>query len=234
MDKILENDDFIAINKPSGLLSIPDRQGKENSLKKLLEEKYGKIFTVHRLDRDTSGVIIFAKNENAHRHLSIQFESHAAVKIYHGLVIGSPAEKTSTIELPIMEHPVKKGLMVINRKGKISITDYEVVEVLGKYSWMKFRIHTGRTHQIRVHMKDLGHPIVCDELYGDGAPILVSSLKTRYKLSLNEEAERPILGRLALHSSSLSFTDQSRNTITLEAPLPKDLTATLKQLRKYS
>ena len=93
MDRIFENDDFIAINKPSGLLSIPDRQGKENSLKKLLEEKYGKIFTVHRLDRDTSGVIIFAKNEPAHRHLSIQFESHAAIKIYHGLVIGSPAEK---------------------------------------------------------------------------------------------------------------------------------------------
>src|SRR5204863_5266136 len=90
---VFENDDLIALNKPSGLLSIPDREGKEPSLKILLQEKYPKIMTVHRLDRDTSGLIVFAKNENAHRHLSMQFEGRQTKKIYTGLVIGSPSEK---------------------------------------------------------------------------------------------------------------------------------------------
>src|SRR6185503_15842384 len=90
---VYEDDDMVAINKPSGLLSIPDREGKEISLKKLLQEKYGLIFTVHRLDRDTSGLIIFAKNETAHKFFSQQFENRETKKIYRGLVIGSPAEK---------------------------------------------------------------------------------------------------------------------------------------------
>lgn len=229
---ITENNDFIALNKPSGLLSIPDREGKEISLKILLKEKYGDIFTVHRLDKDTSGLIVFAKNETAHKHLSKQFEERQTEKIYLGLVLGSPAEKKGTVDAPIMEHPVKKGSMVINRKGKESITDYEVLEDFGIYSWMQFRIHTGRTHQIRIHMKDLGHPIVCDELYGDGKPVLLSSFKSKFKLSKNEEEERPILPRLALHAYQLKFKDINGESIALEAPVPKDMKATLQQLEK--
>ena len=229
---LFENDDVVAINKPSGLLSIPDREGKEVSLKVLLQEKYGQIFTVHRLDRDTSGLIIFAKNETAHKDLSRQFEERQTKKIYLGLVNGSPAEPAGTIDLAIAEHPVKKGLMVINRLGKQALTDYEVLEDFGIYSWLQFRIHTGRTHQIRVHMKDMGYPIVCDELYGDGKPVLLSSFKHRFKLSKNEEQERPILPRLGLHAYQLSFKDSSGNMIELEAPVPKDLKATLQQLEK--
>lgn len=229
---ITENNDFIALNKPSGLLSIPDREGKEISLKILLKEKYGDIFTVHRLDKDTSGLIVFAKNETAHKHLSKQFEERQTEKIYLGLVLGSPAEKKGTVDAPIMEHPVKKGSMVINRKGKEAITDYEVLEDFGIYSWMQFRIHTGRTHQIRIHMKDLGHPIVCDELYGDGKPVLLSSFKSKFKLSKNEEEERPILPRLALHAYQLKFKDINGESIALEAPVPKDMKATLQQLEK--
>src|SRR5258706_13122175 len=90
---IFENDDFIALNKPFGVLSIPDREGREISLKGLLKEKYGNIFTVHRLDRDTSGILIFAKNEEAHKHFSQQFEERRTEKIYTGLVMGSPAVK---------------------------------------------------------------------------------------------------------------------------------------------
>ena len=231
-DTIFENDDYIAINKPSGLLSIPDRLGKETSLKKILEAKYGKIFTVHRLDKDTSGIIVFAKNESFHKHLSLQFEAHETIKIYHGLVLGLPPDNSGLIEAPIMEHPVKKGLMVINRKGKPAKTDYEVIEPLGKYSFLKFRIYTGRTHQIRIHMKNLGHPIVCDELYGDGKPLFLSGIKKKFNLSKKDEEERPILGRLALHSSLLSFIDTTGKTISLEAPLAKDIRATLQQLRK--
>jgi 23S rRNA pseudouridine955/2504/2580 synthase/23S rRNA pseudouridine1911/1915/1917 synthase len=230
---IKETSDWIVLNKPSGLLSIPDREGKEISLKKLLIEKYGNIFTVHRLDKGTSGLIVFAKNETAHKHLSQQFENRATTKIYQGIVIGLPQIKKGTINAPIMEHPVKKGTMIINRKGKEAITDYEVLEDFGIYSLVQFQIHTGRTHQIRIHMKDMGHPVVCDELYGDGKPVLLSSFKKKFNLSKNAEEEKPILNHLALHSSKLAFTDTSGIKHELEAGLPKDLRALLQQLTKW-
>ena len=230
---IFEDDNFIALNKPSGLLTIPDREGKEISLRNLLQEKYGQVFTVHRLDRDTSGLIVFAKNEAAHRHLSRQFEERQTVKIYSGLVLGSLMEMKGTIDKPIAENTVTRGVMIIHQRGKESVTDYEVQEDFGIYSWVQFRIHTGRTHQIRIHMKDLGHPIVCDEIYGDGKPVLLSSIKYRYKLSKKEEEERPILSRLALHAHQLTFADLPGKKITLEAPLPKDMRATIQQLERW-
>lgn len=229
---IYENDDFVALNKPSGLLSIPDREGKELSVKSLLQEKYGKIFTVHRLDKDTSGLIVFAKNEATHKHLSVQFEERQTEKIYAGLVLGSLLNKKGRIDKPIAENTVTRGLMIIHQRGKESLTDYEVLEDYGLYSWVQFQIHTGRTHQIRVHMKDIGHPIVCDELYGDGKPVLLSSIKSRFKLSKKEEEERPLLARLALHAHRLKFTDTDGQQYELEAPLWKDMRATLQQLGK--
>ena len=229
---IFENDDFVALNKPSGLLSIPDREGKEVSLKIILKEKYGNIFTVHRLDKDTSGIIVFAKNESTHKHLSLQFESRQTKKIYQGFVIGSLPNNKGRIDSPIIEHPALNGTMMIHRNGKESLTDYLVLEDFGIYSHLQFQIHTGRTHQIRVHMKDIGHPIVCDTLYGDGKPILVSSLKSKFKLSKNVEEERPILNRLALHSFQLGFKDINAKLVELEADLPKDMRATLQQLAK--
>lgn len=229
---VSETNDFIALNKPSGLLSIPDREGKDISLKKLLQEKYEQVFTVHRLDKDTSGLIIFARNEESHKHLSRQFEERQTEKIYLGLVLGSPPNTEGNIDAPIAEHPGKKGLMVINRKGKEALTDYRVLEDFGIYSWVQFQIHTGRTHQIRIHMKNIGHPIVCDELYGDGKPVLLSSFKSKFKLSKKEEEERPILGRLALHAYRLKFSDLAGKPVELEAPVPKDLRATLQQLEK--
>ncbi|HEX7846837.1 MAG TPA: RNA pseudouridine synthase [Chitinophagaceae bacterium] len=231
---IAENDEWIAVNKPSGLLSIPDREGKEISLKQILKDKYGAIFTVHRLDKDTSGLIIFAKNETSHKHLSQQFEERQTKKIYVGLVNGSLLNKEGNIDAPIGEHPAKNGTMIVHRRGKESLTDYIVLEDFGIYSWLEFRIHTGRTHQIRVHAKEIGNPIVCDELYGDGKPVLLSSLKhKKFKLSKNELEERPLLGRLALHAFQLSFTDIKGGLVELEAPVIKDLSATLQQLRKW-
>ena len=236
---IFENDDFIVLNKPSGLLSIPDREGKEISLKKILQEKYKEIFTIHRLDKGTSGLITFAKNEAAHKFLSLQFvpkaslgETRKTEKIYLGLIIGSPIRLKGTIAAPIMEHPVKKGLMVINRKGKESLTNYEVLENFGIYCWARFEIYSGRTHQIRVHMKEIGHPIVCDDLYGDGKPVFLSDVKHMFKLSKNEEQERPMLSRLALHASQLKFTGIDDRLYEFDAPVPKDLRAILQQLSK--
>ncbi len=231
---IFENDDFVALNKPSGLLSIPDREGEEVSLKSLLQEKYSQIFTVHRLDRDTSGLIVFAKNEATHKHLSQQFEGRLTKKIYAGLVLGSPSETKGSINLPLAENMVQRGVMIVNRRGKESLTDYEVIEDFGLYSWMQFQIHTGRTHQIRVHMKEIGHPIVCDEVYGDGKPVLLSSLKKKkFKLGKDVLEERPLLSRLALHAYQLTFTTLQGDKKELTAELPKDLRATLQQLQKW-
>lgn len=232
LDIIFENEHFVAINKPSGLLSIPDRLGKEPSLKMYLQDKYGKIFTIHRLDKDTSGLIVFAKDEETHKFLSQAFEGRDVQKYYLGLVNGTMMNNKGSIDAAIMEAPGKTTLMMTNKKGKPSLTDYEVLEEFGQYSWLQFQIHTGRTHQIRVHMKHVGNPIVCDELYGDGSPVLLSSIKRKFKLSKDMLDERPILNRLALHSHRLIFKNAQGATHQLEAPLQKDLKALLQQLKK--
>jgi len=231
---IFENDDFVAINKPAGLLTIPDRYDETlPSLYKILEKKYGKIFIIHRLDRETSGLILFAKDDATHKYLSQLFENRNVEKFYLGIIHGSLQNKKGVIDEPVAEHPANKGMMVINHKGKASVTEYEVMEDYGLYSLVKFKIHTGRTHQIRVHMKYLGHPIVCDEIYGKAQPILLSSFKKKYKLSRHDEEERPILKRLGLHSYQLKFSDISGMPYDLIADLPKDMNALLKQLTKY-
>ena len=227
---IFQDDNLVAVNKPSGVLTIPDREGNV-SLKNYLQTAFGEIFTVHRLDRGTSGIVVFAKNEKTHKQLSQIFEGREIEKYYQGLVLGKLAEPAGTIDIPIMEHPVTKGLMVTNKKGKPSQTEYQVLETFRYFSWLQFQIHTGRTHQIRVHMKHIGHPIVCDEMYGDAKPILLSSLKKKFKLSKNDEEERPILARLALHSFRLKFVLNTKE-LDLTAPLPKDMRACLQQLRK--
>ena len=230
---IFENDEFIAVNKEAGMLTIPDRHDDAQiSLYKLLTQKYGKIFIVHRLDRDTSGLILFAKNEIAHKYFSQLFEHRNIEKKYLGIVRGSMPDKEGSINEPIAEHPVKKGQMVINRKGKISLTNYKVLEDYGIYSLIEFEIQSGRTHQVRLHAKALGHPIICDEMYGDGKSILLSSFKKKYKLSQDELEERPIISRLGLHSFSLHFKDAKKKEFFIEAPLPKDMKALLQQLKK--
>ncbi len=228
---IFENDAFVAVNKPSGLLSIPDRAGQEISLKDILKQKYGEIYTVHRLDKDTSGLILFAKTEEAHKALSQLFEGRDMEKYYVGLVYGNMFTPSGSIDAPIAQHPGKENRMMTHAKGKPSLTDYEVLEGFRLFSWVRFRIHTGRTHQIRVHMHHIGHPIVCDAVYGEGKPVFLSALKRNFKLSKSAEEERPILSRLALHSEKLVFS-LNEETYQLEAPLPKDLKAVLQQLRK--
>jgi 23S rRNA pseudouridine1911/1915/1917 synthase len=234
LDIIFENEDFVAVNKPAGLLSIPASDGKEVSLKDLLKTKYDSIYTVHRLDYETSGVIIFAKNEASHKFLSQEFESRNVIKKYLGIVRGILLQKKGSINVAVAKHSSKKNIMVLDKKGKPSLTDYEVVEEFGSYSLTQFQIHTGRTHQIRVHMQYLGHPVVCDNLYGNGEPVFISSFKKKFKLSKSEEQEKPILSRLALHSFSINIKDTNGDAHTIEAPLPKDMKALLQQLRKWN
>lgn len=230
---LAERSDWVAIDKPSGILSIPDRLGKERSLKTWLAERYGTIYTVHRIDRDTSGLIVFARTPETQQALSTQFENRETEKVYLGIVSGCPSQATGRIEAPIAEHPARNGTMIIHRNGKSAHTEYTLIDRFPGYALLQFRILTGRTHQIRIHAREMGHPIVCDPLYGDGKPFLLSSMKKKFHLSKKEETERPLLGRLALHAYQLSFRDTAGNRIELEAPLHKDMRAMLQQLRKY-
>jgi 23S rRNA pseudouridine955/2504/2580 synthase/23S rRNA pseudouridine1911/1915/1917 synthase len=232
---IYEDDDLVVLNKPSGLLSIPDRfDAGQASLKQMLVARYGHIFVVHRIDRDTSGIIIFAKNETAHRFYSMAFEDKQISKKYLGLVLGTPFPLEGTIDKPIANHPVVKGKMVVYRGGKPSVTHYRTIEKLGPYSLVEFEIETGRTHQIRVHMQELGNPLVCDPLYGNGEPVLLSRIKRKYNLSKAQEEEIPMLNRLALHAASLDLPTMNGERLQVAADLFKDMQATLIQLRKHT
>ena len=234
LEIIAETDHWIALNKPSGLLSIPDRKQSEPSLKDWLNEKYGKVWIVHRLDKFTSGLIVFAKDEETHKLLSKQFEDRTVEKFYLGLVHGILANKEGSVDVAIMEHPAKNATYITHVKGRASLTDYKVLEEHGQYSWLQLQIHTGRTHQIRVHMKHIGHPIVCDEVYGTATPVLLSSIKRKkFKLAKADEEERPLLNRLALHAWKLTFTDVDGKKVELEATLSKDLRALLQQFEKW-
>ncbi len=229
---LFENEDLVAINKPSGMLTIPDRYNADlPSVYTSLQKQYDKIFIVHRLDRDTSGIVIFAKNEVAHKWLNTLFENRTIDKFYLGIVKGSPIDKNGIINEPIAEHQHQKGVMIITKRGKPSITEYNVVDDFGIYSLIKFKILSGRTHQIRVHMQHLGHPLVCDEVYGDGKSVFISSFKKKFKLN-REQEEQPVLKRLGLHAYQIKFNNHAGQLVNIIAELPKDLKALLQQLSK--
>lgn len=231
-----EDDDLVIVNKPARVLVVPDRFNQElPSLNKMLEEQLKqKAWVVHRLDRETSGVICFAKNEQSHRCLSMLFQERGVSKFYAGLVNGIVDPPEGRLESNIAEHPAQNGKMIVAKKGKLAITDYKVAEQWPLYALVQFQIHTGRTHQIRVHMQSIGHPIVCDELYGDGKPFMLSAIKRKYRLSDKEEQEKPLLSRLALHAYRLEFEKEDGTLVTAEAPLPKDMAACVNQLNKWS
>lgn len=234
-DIIHEDDHLIAVNKPSGVLTLPDRFDHSlESLKGILSRRYPDAYTVHRIDRDTSGIILFAKTAEGQRHYVRLFEEREVEKTYLGLVAGRPLDEEGTVDQPLSENPRQPGRMMVDRKGKAAVTHYRVLETLGRHSWLSFRIETGRTHQIRVHMRHLGHPIACDPLYGSPDPILLSSIKRNFKPSTPDGEERPLLARLALHAWRLSFTAIDGRMLELEAPLPRDLEACLRQLRKWT
>jgi 23S rRNA pseudouridine1911/1915/1917 synthase len=230
---IAQEPDFVIVNKPSGLLSIPDREGKDVSLKTLLKQRFGEIFTVHRLDRETSGIILFARNAESHAYYSSVFEEREVEKYYTGFVSGVPDREEGLIDEPLMENRSKSGTMIVHKQGKPSQTQFRVLESFKRYAFMEFRIFTGRMHQIRVHMKHAGHPVLCDKIYGSGDPIMLSSMKRNYKMREDELDEKPLLDRLALHAKSLAFKDMDGNERRFECPLPKDLRALHNQFTKW-
>jgi 23S rRNA pseudouridine1911/1915/1917 synthase len=231
---ILYEDEYcIAVNKSAPFLTIPDRFNHDAlNLSSLLKEIYGDMFVVHRLDRETSGVILFAKNAEIHKALCCAFENREVQKEYQAFVQGIPHDKEGEINLSIDENPSKKGTMIISKKGKESVTKYSVAEEFGKYALLSVFPLTGRTHQIRIHLKALGYPLMVDSVYGERGELYLSEIKRGYRYGKDTE-EKAFVSRCTLHARSLTFTHPVHGTaMMIEAPLPKDLNALLNQLRK--
>jgi 23S rRNA pseudouridine1911/1915/1917 synthase len=152
---------------------------------------------VHRLDKDTSGAIVIAKTDRAHQHLQAQLKAKTAQREYLAIVYGSPATNSGTIDLPIGRHPIdrkKMAIVPIEKGGRQAVTHWQVLDRLGNYTLMQFRLETGRTHQIRVHTTQMGHPIVGDPVYGSGRSIgvnLTGQALHAHKLHL----EHPLTGK---------------------------------------
>lgn len=235
--QILEdNDAFIIAYKPAHVLSIPDRyQPDLLNLYHFLEKKYRqKIYVVHRLDRETSGVICFAKTEEAHKHLSLQFQKRSTTKIYHALIKGKLPQSEGVIDLPLKESSARRGTMkAVKQGGKSALTTYQTLESFRHYTYVSVQISTGRLHQIRVHFQAIGYPLAVDPLYGGEDGFYLSSVKPKYNIGRFDE-ERPIMGRVSLHAHTLELTHpMTQERLQFTTDLPKDFQVSLKQLRKY-
>ena len=228
---IYEDNDLVVVDKKANVLTIQDRyDSTKPNLKAILKSRNEGIYVVHRLDLETSGLLVFAKNEESHAHLSDQFQNRTVEKVYLA-ICQSPIQDEGKIDTGIIEHKTKKGRYIAALKGKQSSTEYRVVKRLGQFALVEIKIHTGRTHQIRVHMKHIGASLLVDSKYGLYDEFKLSQIK---KLKFKRDAEeRPLLSRSALHSSRLTITHpKSGKRMTFEAPLHKDMKAVIFQLEK--
>ena len=233
---IFEDDDIIVLNKPAHYLTIPDRFVAERpNLTTFLKDRLEDVFIVHRLDKETSGVILFAKNAAAHRNLSMQFEARTVDKIYLALVEGTIHKEEGEINQPIANNMRDKGRMIIASRGKPSLTLYQVVERFKNYTLVEANIKTGRTHQVRVHFERIGYPLAVDSLYGRKDAFLLSEVKMKkYRRGKDVIEEKPLMSRTTLHAAKVTFNHPTTNeSITFKAELPKDFRAVLNQLRKW-
>jgi len=210
MEILFESGDYVAVNKREHIASISE--SVKNGLPELLKEKYPeKLFPVHRLDKEASGVVIFARNGDAHRHLNCEFDRRAVAKSYLLLVHGNIPQTRGTIDKPIREFG--SGRMGVDPAcGKQSLTEFEVKERIGDFNLIEAHPLTGRRHQLRVHFYSIGHPVVGDLRYGD---------------RLLQET----FPRLMLHALMISFSLASGEVLTIEAPIPPSFNGFLQSLR---
>lgn len=231
---LFQDDDLLVVNKPPRLLTLPDRFAVEKpNLITLLKAQDPNVMTNHRLDKDTSGILVFTRNAEAHAHVSRQFEARTLTKVYDALVKGVISQDEGIIDQPIEAHPVIDGKMRVWKGGKPSRSAYTVTHRYRQFTWLKVRIDTGRTHQIRVHCAHIGHPLAVDLLYGGDEGVFLSSFKHNYRQNRGQD-EQPLIDRLTLHASSIVLIHPRLGTeVTFEAPLPKDMRAIQNQLDKW-
>jgi len=238
LDIIYEDDDLIILNKPPDLIVHPARGNKHGTLVNALAFHSDELSSglgefrpgiVHRLDRNTTGVMVVAKRDTAQWKIAKQFELRQVSKSYLTIVHGTPELTADRISAPLGVHPkVREKYSVRPETGKEAVTFYEVVEAFRGFSLVHCKPQTGRTHQIRVHLSHLKHPIVADDMYGG---------KLVYPWQLTDDeprVENPVITRCALHAWTLEFTHPTtEQRIKFEAPLPRDMQTFLELLRQY-
>lgn len=236
LDILYQDDHLVVVNKPANLLSVPDRYNEEiPNLTGLLGKRFGgEMFAVHRLDKPTSGAIVYARDAETHRELNRQFQEREVDKIYHAVIDGQPPlDQEIEVDEPIAKNPGQTGRMMVSNRGKYALSIFKPIEHFGhQFSLVAAQIFTGRTHQIRVHLAYIGYPIMVDPFYGKREEFKLSEIKRRFNLRRDAE-ERALLSRVPLHASTLAFDHPATGErMTFEADLPKDMRAVLNQLRK--
>ncbi len=234
LDIVYEDSDILVINKPSGMVVHPAPGNYRGTLVNALLFHCGDSLSgiggvirpgiVHRIDKDTSGLLVVAKNDTAHRALAEELESHGIEREYHALVRGGFKVDTGRVDAPIGRHPVdRKRMAVLKSDGanaKDAVTNYEVISHFGDISYVKCLLETGRTHQIRVHMSYIGHPLLGDEVY--------SSTKTRFVM-----LHAPLFDGQILHAKRLSLTHpRTKERMSFESELPNNFKRLLEILNE--
>jgi 23S rRNA pseudouridine1911/1915/1917 synthase len=241
LDILFEDDSLVVINKPPGMVVHPARGHWSGTLASALQFHFGSTLSstggpsrpgiVHRLDRDTSGVILVARNDLAHGKLARQFAERTIEKEYFALVSGNPPRDRDIIDCPIGFHPHQREKMAIRHddpESRPAQTFFEVLERFEGFAAVRLVPKTGRTHQIRVHLNHLGCPVLCDKQYGGRSQI------SRGEIRRDPTDDLVLLDRQALHARRLKFRHpEDGRTIEIEAPLPADMQAVLAELREY-
>jgi RluA family pseudouridine synthase len=244
---LFEDDHFLALNKPAELLLSADRHNPEkpnlvtllhaaiaDGLPWVKQRGFSYLMNAHRLDEETSGIVLLAKSKTVLVYLADLFGTEKALRKYLALVRGQPSQEQFEVDAKLSPNTVQLGLMRVDPKGgKRARTKFQIIERFSRWSLIRCEPLTERTHQIRVHLRYVGNPLVGDRLYS-GKQLLLSSLKPNYRLKPNRE-ERPLLDRAALHAEELILPHPvTSELLTITAPLAKDLSVALKYLRRYA
>jgi RluA family pseudouridine synthase len=239
---LLHDDQLVAVAKPAGLATIPGRGEDDSVLETIARhlvlpasgEDDPRVRVVHRLDKDTTGVLLFALNRAAQQFISHQFQNNTVAKEYLALVRGRPQETEGVIDAPLGPHPASpKRMAVLKHGGRPARTEWRLEESFRGFSLIRCFPKTGKTHQIRVHLAHAGMPLAIDPLYSSGEAIFLSQFKRGYNPS-REREERPLINRLTLHAERLAFDhpDGRGERVSLLGELPRDFRAVLNQLRR--
>lgn len=238
---VFEDDRFVVVNKPPGMVTHPAKGNWSGTMVNALQFHFDTLSTVagenrpgivHRLDRDTTGLLIVAKDDMAHRGLAFQFESRTIHKEYRAIVQGVPNRDRDYIEKQIGQHPTVREKMAVRESGeggKDAVTFYEVIERFDGFAYVRCKPETGRTHQIRVHMLSIGHPLVADKAYGSRDRLTLGDLAPDA-----ENPEQVLIDRQALHAYALTLTHPiTGEEMALSVDLPEDMERTLEALRQH-
>lgn len=230
---LYEDDNYILINKPPFVSSLSERHATKisPSILSMARTYCPTAQACHRLDKETSGVMVISKHNDAYKHLTLLFQKRKVTKVYHALAKGQRNFEETIVDLPILKLS-KKGLVTISKKeGKLALTTFNTIKIFKEHTLVECKPHTGRMHQIRIHLACLSAPIAGDESYG-GQHIFLSTFKKKFHLKKDTE-EQPITHRVALHAQKIVFLDADEKEIAVEAPYPKDFSILVKQLEKF-